>query len=87
MTKDTPDRIAMRKHVLEAHSYLHLGVKSKQVLEQELFSLFTRSGSIMTDKEHTKWTMDVSDRLAEYKLRFGSKDWSKEWEKWAKPKP
>lgn len=84
MSKDTPDRIAMRRHVIEAHSYLHLGIKSKQVLEQELWSLFNRSGSIMTTKENQKWVSDVTQRLTEYKLRFGDRNWLADWNKWAK---
>lgn len=84
MSKDTAARIAMRKHVATAHSYLHLGVKSKEVLEQEIFSLMNRAGFAMTDEQHTKWAMDISDRLTEYSMRFPQRDWSREWAKWAK---
>ena len=64
----------------------HKGSKSKEVLEQELFSLLTSKGSIKTDKERSQWLDAWSKTHEEYRKRFPDLDWKNEWDKWAKKK-
>ena len=63
----------------------HKGVKSKQVLEQELFSLWNRSGQAMSSAERANWQKAWVNTLNEYMLRFPAKEWMSEWRKWVKP--
>ena len=63
------------------------GTKSKEVLEQELWSLVNAAGSIMTQAERANWYKNYSIAIVEYSARFGIhliEDILKEWESWAK---
>lgn len=59
------------------------GTKSKQVLEQEIWSLENASGSIMTETEAKNWFKNYVKSSGEYAARFGL-DALREWKKWAK---
>jgi len=62
---------------------LFKGTKSKEVLEQEIWSLENASDSIMTEKEAQNWAKNYAKSSGEYAARFGL-DALKEWRKWAK---
>lgn len=62
---------------------IHKGTKSKEVLEQEIWSLTNSADSIMTESEATNWAKNYAKSVGEYAVRFGL-DPLKEWRKWAK---
>jgi hypothetical protein len=61
----------------------HKGRKSKEVLEQELFSLENQLGMIKTPKEKLNFARVYGNTLKEYESRFGEWDIGN-WENWAK---
>ena len=63
------------------------GTKSKEVLEQEIWSLVNSANSIMTTSERANWYKNYSIAIVEYSARFGInilEDILDEWSKWAK---
>jgi len=66
-----------------SYGSVHKGVKSKKVLEQEIWSLENRANSGMTEDESNDWANELAERVGEYAVRFGL-DAIKEWKKWAK---
>lgn len=59
------------------------GKKSKQALEQELFSLENQDGLIKTPEEALSWLTQYVAVKKEYESQYGK--WSIDnWKKWAK---
>lgn len=60
------------------------GKKSKEVLEQEIFSLWNAKDFAKSKTEEASWLKAWGSTLGEYTVRFGGLDPLKEWRKWAK---
>jgi len=59
------------------------GKKTKQALEQEIFSLWNAKDFAKSKTEEASWVKAWTSAIAEYTARFGL-DPLKEWRKWAK---
>lgn len=71
-------------HSTDRFASKHSGAKSKEVLEQELFSLLNSKRSIKTATEKKQWEDAWKKSHDEYSKRFPNKDPIEEWKKWAK---
>ena len=68
---------------LKSFASFFKGKKSKQALEQELFSLENQSGMIKHPIEMKRWVDAYVSALTEYENQFGKWNYINWW-KWAK---